>query len=216
MRAFSLVVVFLGCSSPVCGQTALPNPQIPPVQAPSPPRAPTDAQAAELLKAAEHLEAAGLKRDADKLRSKAHVARQFIEDREQLARKLDELKILQAEIGRLRAATNTPAAEQVMLHLHVVELNRTTMRELGLAVKEPRAHMLFHVEDGQAFLAGLRQLQQKDLVRILAEPILVTMSGRPAYFNAGGEIPVPAVGDAPFRYVPYGYRWPLGIGPFWQ
>jgi pilus assembly protein CpaC len=91
-----------------------------------------------------------------------------------------------------------------MLHVHVVELNRTTMRELGLEVKEPRAHMLFHVEEGQAFLAGLRQLQQKDLVRILAEPILVTMSGRPACFNAGGEIPVPAVGDAPFRYVPYG------------
>ena len=38
----------------------------------------------------------------------------------------------------------------------------------------------------------LEALKQKNLARMLAEPNIVTVSGRPASFHMGGEIPVPA------------------------
>ncbi|MFZ0051335.1 MAG: hypothetical protein WAK96_06130, partial [Desulfobaccales bacterium] len=54
-------------------------------------------------------------------------------------------------------------------------------------------------------------LKQNNLGRILAEPNLVTTSGQPAYFLAGGEIPVPvpqaSSGATPtitIQYQPYG------------
>ena len=33
-------------------------------------------------------------------------------------------------------------------------------------------------------------LRQNDLIKVLAEPTLTTVSGRPAAFNAGGEFPI--------------------------
>jgi len=44
--------------------------------------------------------------------------------------------------------------------------------------------------------AALKFLESEGLARILAEPRLVTMSGQEASFLAGGEIPVPTVGDS--------------------
>ncbi|NLX94662.1 MAG: histidine kinase [Rhodopirellula sp.] len=51
--------------------------------------------------------------------------------------------------------------------------------------------MGFHVVDGSsAFFGVLEALRQDNLMKVLAEPTLVTVSGRPAFFNVGGEIPV--------------------------
>jgi len=47
------------------------------------------------------------------------------------------------------------------------------------------------VTDNNTFLGVLEALRQDNLLKILAEPTLVTVSGRPAFFNVGGEIPVP-------------------------
>jgi pilus assembly protein CpaC len=44
---------------------------------------------------------------------------------------------------------------------------------------------------GSAFYGVLDALRQDNLMKIMAEPTLVTESGRAASFNSGGEIPVP-------------------------
>ncbi len=46
------------------------------------------------------------------------------------------------------------------------------------------------VDDSNAFFGVLEALRQDNLMKILAEPTLVTVSGRPASFNVGGEIPI--------------------------
>jgi pilus assembly protein CpaC len=48
----------------------------------------------------------------------------------------------------------------------------------------------FHLVDrSSAFFGVLEALRQDNLVKVLAEPTLVTVSGRPAAFNVGGETP---------------------------
>ncbi len=50
----------------------------------------------------------------------------------------------------------------------------------------------FQVVNGNsAFFGVLDALQQDNLMKIMSEPTLTTISGRPAFFNSGGEIPVP-------------------------
>jgi pilus assembly protein CpaC len=42
-------------------------------------------------------------------------------------------------------------------------------------------------------LSFIQALQQNELVKVLAEPTLVAVSGRPAYFMDGGKVPYPVV-----------------------
>lgn len=49
----------------------------------------------------------------------------------------------------------------------------------------------FGVLDGaNGFIGAVHALRQNNLAKILAEPTLVTVSGRPAFFNVGGEFPI--------------------------
>ena len=41
------------------------------------------------------------------------------------------------------------------------------------------------------FYGFIQFLQRNNLLKVLAEPTLVTTSGRPAYFLSGGEMPIP-------------------------
>ncbi len=62
------------------------------------------------------------------------------------------------------------------------------------------------VNGGNSFFHFMQMLQQRDLAKLLSEPTLTTVSGRPAYFNVGGEVPVPAsgLGAATVVFRPYG------------
>ncbi len=69
----------------------------------------------------------------------------------------------------------------------------------------------FNVVDGtNAFFGVLDALEQNQLAKTLSEPTLVTVSGRPAYFRVGGEIPLiqPGTAEQPptFQFVEYGTR----------
>lgn len=46
------------------------------------------------------------------------------------------------------------------------------------------------VDGGDSFFGFMEALEQNNLVKVLAEPTLVTVSGRPASFNSGGEFPI--------------------------
>lgn len=108
--------------------------------------------------------------------------------------------------------------QQVMLHVKVLEISRTKLRNLGIDwvaisgndfVTQGVGGLLqsFSNTTGEAISAGttatfgvingddsffgfIEALQRKNVARLVADPTLVTVSGRPAFFNEGGEFPI--------------------------
>ena len=107
--------------------------------------------------------------------------------------------------------------QQVLLHVKLMEISRSRLRELGfdfanisgddfaissitglitgatstaVSTTGNETFAFGIVEPSNQFFGVLSALAQKDVAKILAEPTLVTVSGRPAYFQVGGEIPV--------------------------
>lgn len=97
-----------------------------------------------------------------------------------------------------------PGEQQVLLKVRVAELSRSALRELGLdfaIFKENflfsstlgNAGNLFALLDGGEVELMLRALSTNSYSKVLAEPNLVTLSGRTASFIAGGQFAVPTV-----------------------
>lgn len=103
-------------------------------------------------------------------------------------------------------------AEQVMVEVRVLEVNRSALRDLGFNINASNQHGSFGFSSGtglngnqtpQGALtiggtigsvsidATLSALEQKGMVRTLARPNLIAMSGQEASFLAGGEFPYP-------------------------
>ncbi len=63
------------------------------------------------------------------------------------------------------------------------------------------------VDNGDRFFGILDLLQQRNIAKVLAEPNLVAVSGRPAMFNAGGEFPIlvpQSLGTVSIQYRKFG------------
>lgn len=63
------------------------------------------------------------------------------------------------------------------------------------------------IDGNDAFFAVLDALRRDSLMQVLAEPTLVTVSGRPAFFQVGGEVPTLApagLGTVSVEYKRYG------------
>jgi Flp pilus assembly secretin CpaC len=136
-------------------------------------------------------------------------------DVEQLKRKLAELDRLQAEVDQLRVVTKTPA--QVLVHVEMLEVSLTKLRQLGIELptssggiimapeaiaklrrpavytqtSEPNAAPVPEDHSSANFVALVKR---ENIGKVLADPSLVTLSGRPASFLVGGQIPIPAAG----------------------
>jgi pilus assembly protein CpaC len=78
---------------------------------------------------------------------------------------------------------------------------------LGFVVS-PAVNALFRFDTGSATWTGLIDALKEDgLIKILAEPTLITLSGQSANFLAGGEFPVPVpqgLGTVAIEYKPFG------------
>jgi pilus assembly protein CpaC len=97
-----------------------------------------------------------------------------------------------------------PGEMQVLLKVRVAELSRTALRRMGSEFNINAGDFTFESLFG---LSGtvravlntndvrfmLEALSTNSYSKILAEPNLVTLSGQPAYFLAGGEFAVPVV-----------------------
>ena len=137
--------------------------------------------------------------------------------------------------------------QQVLLHVKVMEVSRTKLRQLGFdfskitgsnvvssspsgglssaintapststttpwtpvtVTGEGTGTFTFGITNGtSAFLGVLNALRKDDMLKIMAEPTLVTVSGRPASFNSGGEIPIPvpqSLGTISIEWKKYG------------
>lgn len=110
--------------------------------------------------------------------------------------------------------------QQVLLKVKVMEVSRTKFRNLGFDFNYAEAggsfvassisgmlqsvtnspgtlptangmEMSFGVvDDNSAFFGLLNALQQNNLAKVLADPTITAVSGRPAHFNVGGELPI--------------------------
>ena len=106
--------------------------------------------------------------------------------------------------------------QQVLLKVKIMEVSRTKLRKMGFdfsnfsngdflvssvsgiiqsvdgsaqTVDTDGQTIAFGVVDGNnAFFGFLEALQQNNVAKTLADPTLVTVSGRPASFNVGGEV----------------------------
>ena len=125
----------------------------------------------------------------------------------------------------------------VLLHVKVMEVSRTRLRTLGIDwnyvtgtdfvvssigglvtsgastagfASGASDTFRFGITDGtQLFTSLIEALRKDNLVKVLAEPTLVTMSGRPASFLVGGEFPIlvpSGIGMATVEYKEFGTR----------
>ena len=102
-----------------------------------------------------------------------------------------------------------PGVQQVALKVKIAELNRTAARGFGvdmdlnfvwqdgaIAIRQllnlaTSTAVVSGTFDNENLQFGIHYLQEHGVIRILSEPTLVTLSGRPATFVAGGEFAVP-------------------------
>jgi pilus assembly protein CpaC len=129
-----------------------------------------------------------------------------------LEQKIAERDRLQREIDELRRASGTP--QQILVKIRALEINRSKLRRLGVdwatadgnqgsvssvaellqphAAKHGDAFEIGVIAPGNSFHGILRALEEHNVAKVLAEPSIVTLSGRPAKFHVGGEFPLPA------------------------
>lgn len=126
--------------------------------------------------------------------------------------------------------------QQVLLHCKVLEVSRTKLRAMGFdfaaigssgdflissvsglisaaAINTigggTSANVHFGVVGSESFFGFLEAMRRYNLAKIISEPTLVTVSGRPAYFEVGGEIPyeIPqSLGTTTIEFKKFGTR----------
>ncbi|MHB8973485.1 MAG: type II and III secretion system protein family protein [Pirellulaceae bacterium] len=126
--------------------------------------------------------------------------------------------------------------QQILLKTKVMEVSRTKLRQVGfdwdwsavlgqtsVSVVQSVGGLVngagiptgldtvrFGIVDGNsAFFGYIDALRRNDMIKILAEPQLTTVSGRPAQFHAGGEFPITvpqSLGTVSIEYREYGTR----------
>ena len=137
--------------------------------------------------------------------------------------------------------------QQILLNVQVMEVSRTKLRALGfdftnidsgasfvgssisglIATMSTTTGTVsaaagdtvrFGVIGNNSFFGFLKALRANNMMKILAEPKLVTVSGRPASFNSGGEFPVlvpQSLGTVSIEYKKFGTQvefMPLVLG----
>lgn len=114
--------------------------------------------------------------------------------------------------GKVTNMLRVQGSQQVMLQVRVAEVSRSVARELGLKPRILSSDFSYTTLDpldltrfgaglltavaGDVTINGLIDaLEEKGVVKVLAEPNLVALSGDTANFLAGGEFPVPVARD---------------------
>ena len=133
-------------------------------------------------------------------------------DRALLEQKIADRDRLQHEIDELRRSTATP--QQILVNIRALEINRSKLRRLGVewATADGKQRSITSIDDlmnpktpnrletsafdivapDEPFFGLVRALEENNIAKVLAEPSIVILSGRPASFHVGGEFPIPA------------------------
>lgn len=121
-----------------------------------------------------------------------------------LAAKLEELSALQREVDELREQVGRH--QQLIVHVKVFEVDQNKPSDSEDAGEQSRLDMLMRViarrhqpegaasvltgEEAKAVIRMMDALKEQNLARLVSDPTLVTVVGRPAEFHSGGEVPV--------------------------
>jgi len=148
------------------------------------------------------------------------------------------VRIAESYSGKVVNNIQVGGVQQVLLHVQVMEVSRTKLRAMGFdwgafgrngfvvqsvsgtmgqfsssartAEGTDGATITFGLLGGDStFFGFLEALRENNLAKVLANPTLVTVSGRPASFNAGGEFPIlvpQSLGTLSIEYKQYGTR----------
>lgn len=125
------------------------------------------------------------------------------------------------------------AREQVMLKVAIVEMQRNSVKQLGidLSAVSSIGSSIIDFANSNPFTLGnssgglkasfstgvgatpsvIKALESIGVVKTLAEPVLTAISGESASFLAGGEFPIPSGYDASTNTVTVEYK-PFGVG----
>jgi pilus assembly protein CpaC len=116
--------------------------------------------------------------------------------------------------GRVTNGLSVKDSHQVMLEVRFVEASRDAAKELGIGILTQKAGQfafqsaggiisgvsptfggaITGAHNGVTLDARIEALEEDGVIRTLAEPNLVAMSGETASFLAGGEFPIPVPG----------------------
>ena len=142
-----------------------------------------------ILQAAKHLEEAGLTEEAAEYRRRAGKDREAVEARiRQLEREIDDLRGLSS------------AGVQILAELKIIEIASDELRALGLGEALLGAHLPTLPENVPAnsicgvlnsdapVFAKLKAVCDGRRAKVIAEPKMVTVSGRKAELNIGGDV----------------------------
>lgn len=161
--------------------------------------------------------------------SAVEIATQFVfpnQTPEQLVEQSDEdnaAKNSNAILNLMRVTTG----QQVMLRIRVGEIQRGTLKQLGIGfnVNKGSGDIPFqilssaglanpigsvsgsYINGANSISASIDALERDNLMKILAEPNLVALSGEEAEFLAGGEVPIPIAqtdDTISIQYKPFG------------
>jgi len=140
--------------------------------------------------------------------------------------------------NKIRNLVEVAGVHQVMLEVRVAEISKSDTKRLGFnfqyfigsdfgitmlgalsnATYDPRdglstvfssnVNALFRFGNNPTWTALIDALKEDGVVKVLAEPTLITMSGQNASFLAGGEFPIPVPGGSnvstTIEFKPYG------------
>ena len=139
--------------------------------------------------------------------------------------------------GKVNNLVEVGGVHQVMLEVRIAEMSRSLTKRLGInfaaqkgdqfavsllgglaqldgiggvsnLLVSPTVNALFRFDSGDITWTGIIDALKEDgLVKILAEPTLITLSGQSGNFLAGGEFPVPVpqgLGTVGIEYKPFG------------
>lgn len=140
--------------------------------------------------------------------------------------------------GKVQNLLSVGGVHQVMLEVRIAEMSRNVLDRFGLNFSLLSSGNIVHtmlggltsysggsltptdnvnavispkLGSGNTLTAFLDALKENGLVKVLAEPNLICLSGKTANFLAGGEIPIPipqALGTVAIEFKPFG----VGLG----
>lgn len=150
----------------------------------------------QFLRTADELQRAGRQQEAAAARQQAGRELQALQDR---------MQSLKAEVDNIQRVVGS--VPQVIVHLKVYEISLTKLRSIGYDMSKlpgnlaalpdgvsktaPSRTFSLVDDDGQAAKV-FEALRKDNLVKVLAEPTIVAISGSPAQFRSGGDVPIPA------------------------
>ncbi|MCA9027514.1 MAG: hypothetical protein KDA86_20060 [Planctomycetaceae bacterium] len=184
-----------------------------------------------LRRAADHLDAAAVgdlsedfKKEAQRFRKTADEIEREVES--QLGVLRAELKTIQQTIRELEQFTHS--TDQIQVNLQIIEVDVTTAQQMGLDLgflskTEPNLNgstiqlasgtfgnrAMFELDRHEELSSWISNLVDKGAAKVLAEPRLVTTSGRPATLHSGGEFPIlipKEVGEVNVKWREFGVR----------